>query len=98
MNDHDNSAAHTAPTAYAQRPEGRPPATKRRKPKTVEEQLAEALARARALKEKVAEQRDRQRISLVEDLYKRYDIDEIADDPAERQRIAALRRELGLES
>ena len=72
------------------------PVPKRRRPKTTEEQLAEAMARADALKAKALTQRDGLRMDLVEDLYLRFDVGEIDGDVCERKRLAALRESLDL--
>lgn len=72
------------------------PVPKRRRPKTTEEQLADAMARADALKAKALTQRDGLRMDLVEDLYLRFDVGEIDGDVCERKRLAALRAALDL--
>lgn len=72
------------------------PVPKRRRPKTTEEQLADAMARADALKAKALTQRDGLRMDLVEDLYLRFDVGEIDGDVCERKRLGALRAALDL--
>jgi hypothetical protein len=85
-------------TAQAARTATEPwkPVPKRRRPKTTEEQLADAMARADALKAKALTQRDGLRMDLVEDLYLRFYVGEIDGDVCERKRLAALRAALDL--
>ena len=68
----------------------------RKAPKTDEQLLAEAEKRSGLLRAKVIGNRDRQRIALVEDLYRKYSVEAVAEDRSESKRLATLRGKLGL--
>lgn len=70
----------------------------RRKPvKSLAERLAEAQAKANDLRAQIEEQIDRDRLALVEELYKHHGVERQDDDLDESKRLAALRRKLGLD-
>ena len=69
--------------------------TSRAAPKSNEQLLAEAEKRAGSLRAKVIANRGRLRMQLVDDLYKKYSVDPIANDMSESRRLEVLRAKLG---
>lgn len=89
---HDESAVATAEATP------KPKASKRRKPKTARERLAEIMRQQESLKQQVAAQRERECVEIVEALYELHGIEAITGDVGEGQRLARLRDALGLAS
>lgn len=74
----------------------KPKTTKRRKPKTARERLAEVMRQQESLKQQVEAQRERECVEIVEALYELHDIEAFSGDVGEGQRLARLRDALGL--
>ena len=68
----------------------------RKAPLTDEQRLVAAQKSVQSLQTKVVATRDRMRRELVEDLYRKHSISEVAGDPSEHQRLTSLRKKLGL--
>lgn len=68
----------------------------RRPARTDEQRLAAAQKSVESLQAKVIATRDRMRRELVEDLYRKHAISEVAGDPSEHRRLASLRAKLGM--
>lgn len=68
----------------------------RKAPLTDEQRLVAAQKSVESLHTKVLANRDRMRRELVDDLYRKHSIGEIAGDPSEHQRLTSLRKKLGL--
>jgi uncharacterized protein YmfQ (DUF2313 family) len=69
---------------------------RRKAPKSDERLLAEAEKRTGVLHARVLANRDRQRMELVEDLYRQYSVEPVVADVSERKRLATLRARLSL--
>ena len=67
---------------------------KRRRPKTDKELYAEAAERAKSLKEKLLEQRSKNRDRFIEDLYRQFAIEAINCDLDDAERLSKLRATL----
>ncbi|WP_231447133.1 hypothetical protein [Brevibacterium zhoupengii] len=89
---HDGSAVATVEAPP------KPKTTKRRKPKTARERLAEVMRQQESLKQQVEAQRERECVEIVEALYELHGIEAISGDVGEGQRLARLRDALGLAS
>lgn len=76
----------------------KPKASKRRKPKTARERLADIMRQQESLKQQVAAQRERECVEIVEALYELHGIDALSGDVGEGQRLSRLRDALGLSS
>lgn len=91
-NDHTANAPTAAVTAVAESVKK----SRRKPPKTLEERFLEKQQEAEKLRLQIEERREKLRSELVDALYEKYGIDARKGDPTERERINALRSELGL--
>lgn len=72
------------------------PKPSKRRLKSDDERLAEALASVETLQAKVVAVRDEKRLALIEELYAKHSIQHMAGDASEAKRLAKLRQQLGL--
>lgn len=100
MNDQnvEMSAQHGEGAAATVEAPPKPMTTKRRKPKTARERLAEVMRQQESLKQQVEAQRERECVEVVEALYELHGIEALSGDVGEGQRLARLRDALGLAS
>lgn len=91
---HDDQVATTdvaeteEETTVTETPKKRP---SKRRTKTLAEQYSEAEDRLQTLRERLEEQRDKNRLAFIERLYQHYDVKTIAGDHDDAQRLDALR-------
>lgn len=72
------------------------PKPSKRRLKSDDERLADALASVETLQAKVVAVRDEKRLALIEELYTKHSIQPMAGDASEAKRLAKLRQQLGL--
>lgn len=101
MNDFNTFNAADPAGAVAQRPAQQTPTPqqpkrRRKPPKSLEDQLAEAESRAEALRLKVEERYKTKCVALVDELYAKHSVGELKDDSVQMKRLDALRVQLDL--